>query len=266
MPGSRLASGLIALKRCVTIAAPASAAAARHGARAFEWPRLTTHAGCRERGGSAPSLTVSGAIVISRTGILPAALATASRNRPLPSAGSGSARARPCAPRKGAVLPGGGPGSRERVPLRPRPRRRARARLISGVSVISVGSSAVVPKRRVRAADRARCASTVGRVVEQHAAAAIDLKVDEAGHQDARRRVRPRSLPGQALAARWPATWPSSPTTSAASSCQSVAVEYARAGDRRIPGVIRSSPSPCEGSGGESGSMPRRRASASMKA
>ena len=55
------------------------------------------------------------------------------------------------------------------------------ARIFSSVSVMSVGSSAVVPKRRC-AATMAAIPSGVG-VVEQHVAAAVHLHVDETGRE-----------------------------------------------------------------------------------
>ncbi len=55
-------------------------------------------------------------------------------------------------------------------------------RIFSGVSVISVGSSAVVPNRRCAARDR-RNAVRRRLVVEQHVAAAVHLHVDEAGRE-----------------------------------------------------------------------------------
>ena len=56
------------------------------------------------------------------------------------------------------------------------------ARIFSGVSLISVGSSDVVPNRRCAAA-MARDAVWRRRVVEQHVAAAVDLHIDEAGRK-----------------------------------------------------------------------------------
>ena len=62
------------------------------------------------------------------------------------------------------------------------PPRRCAARILPGVSVIRVGSSPVVPKRRWAAA-MAAMACGVGVVVEQHVAAAVHLHVDEARRQ-----------------------------------------------------------------------------------
>ena len=61
-----------------------------------------------------------------------------------------------------------------------------------GVSVISVGRKPVVPKRRC-AAPIAAIPSTVGVVVEQHAAAAIHLHVDEARRDQALDPARARA-------------------------------------------------------------------------
>ena len=66
------------------------------------------------------------------------------------------------------------------------PRRRGPERRAStaGASVITVGSSDVVPNRRC-AATIAAIVSGVGAVVEQHAAAAVDLPVDETRREHA---------------------------------------------------------------------------------
>ena len=55
---------------------------------------------------------------------------------------------------------------------------------------MSVGRKPVVPKRRCARADGARCVSTRGGVVEEHAAAAVHLRVDEARAAASRRRGR----------------------------------------------------------------------------
>ena len=80
--------------------------------------------------------------------------------------------------------------------------RRWRAPTTSRSSLISVGRKPVVPKRRC-ARPMAAMVSTLGIVVEQHAAAAVHLRVDEAGRQQLRRRRsmtrsapdRPRARP-----------------------------------------------------------------------
>jgi len=64
--------------------------------------------------------------------------------------------------------------------------------MVSAVSVISVGSRPVVPKRRCVAGDRAQRRRR-RRVVEQHAAAAVALGVDEPGQEQ----VAAEVMPGQ---------------------------------------------------------------------
>ena len=141
-------------------------------------------AGARPAPRSARGVTDSGATVVSSTGRLPArrdqrrlvglghrpdqrrimrALAARSRDAGLRDAGRESrARLRRAASTPAAMA----------------------ARVISGVSVISVGSSAVVPNGAC-AAQIVRIASTSWLVVEHDAAAAIDLQVDEARRQHA---------------------------------------------------------------------------------
>ncbi len=75
------------------------------------------------------------------------------------------------------------------------------ARILSGVSVISVGSSPVVPNLRCAGDDRGD-ALRRRFVVEQNVAAAIDLHVDEAGCEPRALRQRPRRHPRRHVAAR----------------------------------------------------------------
>ena len=63
-------------------------------------------------------------------------------------------------------------------------RARSRAAITERSSLMSVGRNPVVPKRRC-AAPMARIASTLGIVVEEHAAAAVHLAVDEPGRRQA---------------------------------------------------------------------------------
>ena len=104
------------------------------------------------------------------------------------------ARATGTAPRNGCRARRG----RDASPLRPP---RARGASSRGVSLIRVGSSPVVPKRRCAAAI-AGDAFRGRTIVEQHVAAAIDLHVDEARGQPCPRRHRAQRNARRQIAAR----------------------------------------------------------------
>ena len=106
------------------------------------------------------------------------------RHRLRSSGGSGPGRARPCGSSTDADLRDAGRGTPAASAAPPRRRQRPSAAVISGVSVISVASSAVVPNGAC-AAQMVRIVSTSGRSLSMTPAAAIDLQVDEAGHQHA---------------------------------------------------------------------------------
>ena len=152
-PGSRLPIWLMALNRCVTIVAPASAKARAVGVARVGMAEADDDAGLGE---SRDARRFDG---FRRDGGQQHRQLRARRDQALPgrrqsSAGSAPDRARPCARSTDAGLRDAGRGSPARLPRGLRSGGDRGARVISGVSVISVGSSAVVPKGACAAADR----------------------------------------------------------------------------------------------------------------
>ena len=137
----------MALKRCVTIRAPAAKAAAASAAVGVAVPEAHDRPGRRQRRDLRRRRRWPAPPSRSAPAAARAASRRAARGPPPASAGSAAGRARPCAAGRGAALRGAARGTPAPRPPPPRPPPRSPRRVTSGVSVISVGSSAVVPSR-----------------------------------------------------------------------------------------------------------------------
>ena len=184
VPGSRLASGGMALNRWVKPVRPARARRAPSRSRAAVWPAATITPACRQ------AADVIGVHVFRRQGHrvrpAPSEVSIASpRARP---AGSWRGRGCPCAPglRNGpSIWMPSTPGhARCDRPPRGGDRLGDPGRVVADQGRQEAGG-AEAPMRRADGGD----ALERRRVVEQHAAAAIDLDIDEA------RRQQPREIP-----------------------------------------------------------------------
>ena len=228
-PGSRLPSWLIALKRCVTIRAPASKAAARLGRGAVAVPEAHHRPGRRQRRDlrrrrrrrrqrhhQRRQPRRRGAAAASRSA---AAIGRISAGSCAPLRRGSRCGPSRCSPRKP-----GTPAAAAAIPAS------ITARVTAGVSVISVGSSPVVPSRAC-AAQIARDPRDAGRAVEHDPVAAIDLQVDEPRRQHAAVERDPSPPSGAASAGSDRRRRGPSSTTSAAPGMQRAAVEHRAAGE-----------------------------------